>query len=749
MQPSADRGDRQRVAMGLSVTDWRMRGVLAGLVVIALHWITVPYVLDFAGAPAEDASLAHLHTGLLLAVALLDHDRRVFAVATAMAFAGWCTRAWVAHYTPITYLMAAINAVVVFGWTLACVRLAGWPRPQGEPFPRERLPALLLSLLVAYPAGVVLAWSLLGVHASWQAHASAALQMFFAKFFGAMVLAIPLVVGWTDRRQPAVPLTRRGWVWSLLLLGVAVLGVVVARGVSALPAAGSVVLMDYRFALVAALGWCVLFLRPPVAMAALAVSLYAMVRALADTATHGATPIGFANLLYLALELAILLVAIVYLYLLERDMQASTTRLASETRLDAVTRLPNLHALTHRLSQLPPSERELGCLLLDQTDSLSPGRGLGTQAEMMNAVAGRIADLAEVFHIGTGQFAVLAHPAGEGIDTWQRLLTRVEQLELGRAGHRIRLLPYLGVSVCRTDDPESIDFALLQSSQLAHQANLQKAIAPLHAHEDADGDVVGVRQRMHDAAEAIAALRGHRVVLMFQAIQRLQPGRSGADGIHGEVLARLRTEDGTLLDSSQFMRAVEATGRGAELDLAVLHALRDWARAHPRAMARVARLSVNLTGQSLASPEFRARLLAMLDEGPLRADRLCFEIIETAAIASPLDVHAFLATLRDRGATIAIDDFGVGLQSFERLKQLPVDLIKIDGSFVRQVVERTDDRALVQACVAVARAFRAETLAEYVDSERVADCLRGLGVDWMQGYLVSKPLPISEALRDD
>ena len=734
--------------MGHSVTDWRVRGVLMGALVIALHWATVPYVLDFAGAPADEASLAHLHTGVLLAIALLDRDRRVFALATAFGYLGWASRAWNAGYPTLTFLTGAINTVVVFGWTLACVKLAGWPRPVGEPFPRERLPALLVSLLLAYPAGVVVAWLVLGVHDSWQQHASAALQMFFAKFFGAMVVAIPLAVGWTDRHRAAVPLTRRGWAWSLLLLGAAVLGVVVARGVPALAAERAVVLMDYRFALVAALGWCVLFLRPPVAMAALAVSLYAMVRALAQTATHGATPIGFANLLYLALELAILLVAIVYLYLLERDMQASAARLAAETRLDAVTRLPNLHALTHRLAQLPPSERELGCLLLDQADSLSPGRGLGTQAEMMNAVAGRIADLAEVFHVGTGQFAVLVHPVGEGVDAWQRLLTRVEQLELGRAGHRIRLLPYLGVSVCRSDDPESIDFALLQSSQLAHEAKQQKAIAPLHAHEDADGDVVGVRKRMHEAAEAIAALRGQRVVLMFQAIQRLQPRPGGGNGIHGEVLARLRTEDGTLLDSSQFMRAVEATGRGAELDLAVLHALREWVRAHPRAMARVERLSVNLTGQSLASPEFRARLLAMLDEGPLRADRLCFEVIETAAIASPMDVHAFLATLRDRGATIAIDDFGVGLQSFERLKQLPVDLIKIDGSFVRQVVERADDRALVQACVAVARAFRAETLAEYVDSERVADCLRGLGVDWMQGYLVSKPLPIAEALRD-
>jgi EAL domain-containing protein (putative c-di-GMP-specific phosphodiesterase class I) len=104
--------------------------------------------------------------------------------------------------------------------------------------------------------------------------------------------------------------------------------------------------------------------------------------------------------------------------------------------------------------------------------------------------------------------------------------------------------------------------------------------------------------------------------------------------------------------------------------------------------------------------------------------------------------------LRAQGCSIAIDDFGVGMQSFERLKELPLDVIKIDGSFIRNVAQRGKDYALVQASVAVAKAFGAKTVAEFVEDEDTVACLRELDVDWIQGYLIGKPRPLSEALAE-
>jgi EAL domain-containing protein (putative c-di-GMP-specific phosphodiesterase class I) len=98
------------------------------------------------------------------------------------------------------------------------------------------------------------------------------------------------------------------------------------------------------------------------------------------------------------------------------------------------------------------------------------------------------------------------------------------------------------------------------------------------------------------------------------------------------------------------------------------------------------------------------------------------------------------------GCHIAIDDFGVGFQSFERLKQIPVDVIKIDGSFVRDMLRSERDRELVRASVEVARAFAAQTVAEYVGDAATAQLLRDLGVDWGQGYWFGHPMPIADAM---
>jgi EAL domain-containing protein (putative c-di-GMP-specific phosphodiesterase class I) len=145
---------------------------------------------------------------------------------------------------------------------------------------------------------------------------------------------------------------------------------------------------------------------------------------------------------------------------------------------------------------------------------------------------------------------------------------------------------------------------------------------------------------------------------------------------------------------------------------------------------------------------FQQRLRSLLADSPLPLSSLCFEITETAAISSTAAASRLLDELRAQGCSIAIDDFGVGMQSFERLKELPLDVIKIDGSFIRNVAQRGKDYALVQASVAVAKAFGAKTVAEFVEDEDTVACLRELDVDWIQGYLIGKPRPLSEALAE-
>ena len=730
--------------------DWRSRAIAFGAVALLLQQIAVAYRLPSpdGGAPTI-ASLAHLHAGWTLAIAMLDRDVRVLLGCSLVLLAGWTVRAMWMHYGGGEIALGAINAAIAFGWTWLCARWLGWPRRRADSqVMRRELPRIYVIGLLVYPFGLALSWALLHSTDPWRMQAFDGVQVLFAKHFGVSIVAFPVVVAWTERRRAARRLSLRSLRWSLVLMAflfASMWGSVWVR--MWLPEGlleRGFVLMDYRFAVFALLAWAMVHLRPMFAMGVLSVAMFALVRSLDGTAQVDITSAGFLNLAHLAIELSILLVSMLYFHLSDRDARELSRRLVEESRRDALTRLPNLNALVHRLGEQGSGAREIGCLLLDKVDALAQGVGLATRTRLMNSVAGGLADLVEVYYLGTGEFALLPH-AHDG-DIWNRVLKRVEHLEPESDHQPIRLLPYLGVAECTSSDRAGIDSAMMRASFLAHEARRRNEMLPLYT--NADGDVARAAKRLQEAAEALSCLRGDRVVLLLQPIAPVRPDAhpAAANGaVCGEVLCRLRRSDGTLLTPDRFLRAIEGAGRGAELDLAVLRALFAWLRAHPRAAQRAGRIAVNLTGQSLASAAFRDHLFEMLEDPPLPAAHLCFEIIETAAIVSPAETIGFLAALRARGCSVAIDDFGVGMQSFERLRELPVDLIKIDGSFVRNVASYGKDHALVQASVAVARAFGAKTVAEYVEDDATVECLRELGVDWMQGYLIAEPMPIAQA----
>ena len=217
-------------------------------------------------------------------------------------------------------------------------------------------------------------------------------------------------------------------------------------------------------------------------------------------------------------------------------------------------------------------------------------------------------------------------------------------------------------------------------------------------------------------------------------------------GFQGEVLCRLRTAHGRLLFPSDFIADLEAGGHASELDIAVIECLFQWLRAHPLAVPGIARLGINLSGKSVASASFRARFAELLRQAPLPHAALCFELTETAVISSQEPVLRLFHDLRARGCSLSLDDFGSGMQNFERLRQVPVDSLKIDGQFVRNMQSQSRDLEIVRAAIAVADAHGLTTVAEYVESASLAEQLRGMGVRWGQGYHFGRPEPIAARL---
>lgn len=725
-----------------------------------LQQIPVPYTVSLFDRTAN-ASLVHLQTAFLLAVAMLSRDRRVPIAVCAVLYLGWAVRAWTSGYDlsvwlPVGFLSQALR----LAWLLLCVWMMGWPRTTVPVRVEKRdLARFALVGLLLFPLGSTVTALLAGLSLPAADNLFAAIQTLFARYFGVAVLTFPLVMAWCERTTPS-PRPLRWWhaAWPLVLCGLLVMTVAASQG--ALPGIAvtgndRIALMDYRFAMFALLGWCALRLRIRTSMVLLVLTLLALVYSMVEPATRSGTPLGFANLVYLAFELAVLLMAMLYFLVYARDGRELAGRLENEARRDPATGLPNLAAFRHhtgRAGTAAPTGA-VGFLLLDRTDDMAMGFGLDIQARVAAAVAARLVDGYRVYLVGAGQFALLPAGGDDGAigDHWQYVVDAVESIEVDSAGQRFGLSPYLGVAHWRESSPAAVEAAMSRASELAFEARRRSEVRPLHDDDAAALPSASMRMQLHAAADALACMRGGGIELHFQPVRPLDAAHPDADApdcAFGEVLCRLRRDDGELLMPAAFLEPIEAARRMVELDLAVLRALFDELRRHPLALPLVRRIAVNLSGQSLASSSFRQQFEALLEQSPVPLSTLCFEITENAVISSEANTRSFLEDLSGRGCSIAIDDFGKGMQSFARLKQVPVDIIKIDGSFVLDCVERGRDYALIEASVSIARAFGASTVAEYVETEAIADCLRELQVDWMQGYLYARPRPLAQVLDE-
>jgi EAL domain-containing protein (putative c-di-GMP-specific phosphodiesterase class I) len=151
---------------------------------------------------------------------------------------------------------------------------------------------------------------------------------------------------------------------------------------------------------------------------------------------------------------------------------------------------------------------------------------------------------------------------------------------------------------------------------------------------------------------------------------------------------------------------------------------------------------INLSGSTLSDKSFFDDIKDFLNFYHIIPARICFEITETAAIANLSDAVEFIKETRDRGFKFALDDFGVGLSSFSYLKRIPVDYLKIDGSFVKNMLNDPIDKGIVEACNQIGHAAGLSTIAEFVENDEVCAALKLIGVDYAQGFGIAKPGPL-------
>ncbi len=262
----------------------------------------------------------------------------------------------------------------------------------------------------------------------------------------------------------------------------------------------------------------------------------------------------------------------------------------------------------------------------------------------------------------------------------------------------------------------------------------------IHVYEE--GDAAERHQEMQWVARINRAREQERFELFYQPIVPIGATRDAWPQY--ELLLRMRDEKGELVPTTTFIPAAERYNLMPSLDRWVIsHVLeeliyRDSSGSDPYMLA------LNLSGTTLNDAKFIDFLLNELTAAGAPAGALCFEITETAAIANLGQVVRFMNMLREYGVRFSLDDFGTGLSSLTYLKNLPVDFVKIDGAFIRNVTRDPVDQSMVEAITQMARALKVHTIAERVESRAVLTKLGEIGVTFAQGYFVAVPQPVTE-----
>jgi len=211
-----------------------------------------------------------------------------------------------------------------------------------------------------------------------------------------------------------------------------------------------------------------------------------------------------------------------------------------------------------------------------------------------------------------------------------------------------------------------------------------------------------------------------------------------------EILVRMLDKDGNIIPPMAFIPAAERYNQMTKIDRWVVKAvIQSWQKDN-RIFDNLEKLAINLSGQSFNDPDFLNFLIKTVEDAGCPWETLCFEITETAAVSNIQGAGDFMKTLKDKGAKFSLDDFGSGLSSFAYLKHLPVDYLKIDGIFVKDIVTDTMDDAMVKSINEIGHSLGLKTIAEYVEDDAIMERLREHKIDYAQGYGISKPFPFDQ-----
>ncbi len=344
--------------------------------------------------------------------------------------------------------------------------------------------------------------------------------------------------------------------------------------------------------------------------------------------------------------------------------------------------------------------------------------------------------------LGGDEFGILLESCSldEAMRTAEALREAVRNFKFTWEERTFRLGASIGVVPISADNQDVA--SVLSAADSACQAAKEAGRNRVHSFEENDIDLMRRRREMQWAARINTALEEGRFELFRQTILPLQTPETGA---HYELLLRMRDEAGKIVAPDNFMTAAERYGITPSIDRWVIENAFRWLVSEADEREKLTMCSINLSGQSLGDDKFLPYVIDQFHRSGLDASKICFEITETAAIASFSQANRFIQALKELGCKFALDDFGTGLSSFGYLKHFPVDYLKIDGSFVKEILHDPIDREMVRSINEIGHLTGKQTIAEFAENQEIINMLQSMGVDYAQGYGVSQPQRVLKA----
>ncbi len=425
-------------------------------------------------------------------------------------------------------------------------------------------------------------------------------------------------------------------------------------------------------------------------------------------------------------------------------------KLSYQATHDALTQLINRHEFDRRLERVVmttcdnDTEHALCYIDIDQfkliNDTCSHIAGDELLRQISAQLSGIIRRSDTVARLGGDEFAILMEYCSlkQAERTTKKIHKLMEKFQFHWEDKSFRIGVSIGLVVINTENGGA-DMHMKQADMACYMAK-ESGRNRTHIYREDDQALAQHHGEMKWVAKINRALQENLFCLYTQAIVPL----GLPEGEHCEVLIRMKDGQGNIVMPDVFLPAAERYQLSPKIDRWVIRSVFNWFTKHPKRLNALSMCAINLSGLSLSDPNLLAFIEGQFKLTNMPAEKICFEITETAAIANLSIAIEFIARLKALGCKFSLDDFGSGLSSFAYLKNLPVDFLKIDGFFIKDIEHDPVDLAMVKSINDIGHVMGKKTIAEFVENRQILQTLHEIKVDYVQGYCMGTPKPITQ-----